>query len=89
MTSEGSTSTATRLPANTVLVRRPSTTGAIRDDFGTASTNWPILATVEDPGPGWHWDFAAGVLTVIHDSDPVVVFATPQGRNTKTMFLLR
>lgn len=39
----------------------------------------PTLTAAEDPGPGWHWDHATGVLTVSHDSDPVVVFVTPAG----------
>jgi len=33
----------------------------------------PAMATPGDPGPGWHWDAAAGLLTVVHEADPVEI----------------
>jgi hypothetical protein len=33
----------------------------------------PSMGTPADPGPGWYWDPAAGLLTVVHAADPVEV----------------
>jgi len=37
----------------------------------------PELTSPENPGPGYHWDPAGQVLTVIHDVDPVEIMIQP------------
>ncbi len=39
----------------------------------------PVLASPESPGPGYHWEPASQVLTVIHEVDPVEILVQPVG----------